>query len=72
MRAMGAQDRLTCTLCGREGVIYMLEGKPYCPSCMAKERPPLPHFGPERRRRQKPTVYLRRATDFKRKRPSKG
>jgi hypothetical protein len=39
---------------------------------MAKERPPLPHFGPERRRRQKPTVYLRRATDFKRKRPSKG
>ena len=68
---MSPQDKLSCTLCGKEGIIYMLEGKPYCPSCMSKKRPPLPHSGPERRNLQVPTMYLRRSGDFKKKPPTK-
>ena len=66
---MSSTDRLTCTLCGRDGIIYMLEGKPYCPDCMSKKRPPLPHVGPERRRHQTSTVYGRRESDFRKKKP---
>lgn len=69
---MTSQERLVCTLCGREGIIYMFEAKPYCPSCMSKKRPPIPHTGPERRRIQTPTVYGRRESDFRKKRPFKG
>jgi hypothetical protein len=58
-------------MCGKDGIIYMLEGKPFCPSCMSKKRPPLRYTGPERRRVQKPTMYLRREGDFKGKKPAK-
>jgi len=68
---MSSQDRPSCTLCGKEG-IYMLEGKPYCPSCISKKHPPLAHPGPERRRQRKPTMWLRRQTDSNGKKPSKG
>jgi hypothetical protein len=50
----------------------MHEGSPYCPACLSKERPPLRYTGPERRRIQKPTMYLRREGDFKGKKPGKG
>jgi len=69
---MSPTDPLSCSMCGKEGIIYMLEGQPYCPSCMSKKRPPLRYTGPERRRIQKPTMYLRREGDFKGKKPAKG
>ena len=61
----------SCTLCGEEG-IYLLEGKPYCPSCLSKKHPPFPYTGPERRRHQIPTLWHRRQSDFEGKRPSTG
>lgn len=67
---MSPADRLSCTVCGKQGVIYMHEGSPYCPPCLSKKRPPLRYTGPERRRRQVPTMYLRREGDFKGKKPS--
>ena len=60
-----SNDRLTCQMCGKEGMLYMLEGKPYCPTCLSKKRPPLDYRGPERRRGQRPTPFLRRTTDFR-------
>jgi hypothetical protein len=69
---MGSDERLSCSMCGKDGIVYMLEGSPLCPSCMTKKRPPLRYKGPERRRIQKPTMYLRREGDFKNRNPSKG
>ena len=62
---MSPTDRLSCSICGKEGLVYMVEGNPYCPACMSKKRPPLRYGGPERRRLRKPTMYLRREGDFK-------
>ncbi|HET9794335.1 MAG TPA: hypothetical protein VFS34_07720 [Thermoanaerobaculia bacterium] len=69
---MSSAEKLSCAACGKEGIIYMHEGSPYCPSCLSKKRPPLRYTGPERRRRQVPTMYLRREGDFKGKKPAKG
>ncbi|HWC66022.1 MAG TPA: hypothetical protein VG777_08060 [Thermoanaerobaculia bacterium] len=69
---MSPSDRLSCTSCGKDGILYMFEGSPYCPSCYSKKHPPLKYGGPERRRRQVPTMYLRREGDFKGKKPAKG
>ena len=69
---MSAADKLSCTACGKEGVLYMLQGAPYCPSCYSKKHPPLRYTGPERRRRQVNTMYLRREGDFKGKKPARG
>ena len=66
---MSLGERLSCSMCGKDGLVYMVEGKPYCPSCMSKKRPPLNYEGPERRRIRKPTMYLRRDGDFIGKKP---
>jgi hypothetical protein len=50
-----------CSLCGKTGIVYMVEQKPYCPSCMYKRHPPLEYDGPERRR------YAPRSTPFTRR-----
>jgi len=65
-------DQLSCTACRKDGILYMLDGLPYCPSCYSAKHPPLRYTGPERRRIQKPTMYLRREGDFKGKKPAKG
>jgi hypothetical protein len=69
---MSLSERLSCSMCGKDGLVYMVEGNPYCPSCMSTKRPPLRYGGPERRRIQKPTMYLRREGDFKRKKTPNG
>ena len=56
---------LSCSLCGRGGLLYMAEGKPFCPACMKKAHPPLPYDGPERRSRQASTPWRRRLSDKK-------
>ena len=60
---MSEDAKLKCTDCGAEGIIYMIEGQPVCSRCMSKRRPPLTYKGPDRRRRQVSTMFLRRATD---------
>ncbi|MGH9441342.1 MAG: hypothetical protein ACRD16_03600 [Thermoanaerobaculia bacterium] len=60
---MAEDAKLKCTDCGAEGVIYLLGGEPVCSRCMSKRRPPLQYDGPDRRRRQVPTPFLRRETD---------
>ncbi len=69
---MSDEPILTCTDCGKGGVIYMVDGEPVCSRCMTKRRPPLSYKGPDRRRRQIPTPFLRRASDPSRikKKPS--
>jgi DNA-directed RNA polymerase subunit RPC12/RpoP len=57
------EAKLKCTDCGAEGIIYMVDGEPVCSRCMSKRRPPLTYNGPDRRRRQAPTPFLRRETD---------
>jgi len=57
------EAKLKCTDCGAEGIIYMIDGEPVCSRCMSKRRPPLNYRGPDRRRRQVSTMFLRRATD---------
>ena len=53
-----------CELCGRSGLVYLIEGRPYCPSCMYRMRPPLEYDGPERRRfTPHSTSFTRRAED---------
>lgn len=69
---MSPADKLSCTVCGKDGIIYMHENLPYCPACLSRKRPPLRYTGPERRRRQVPTMYLRREGDFSGKKPPKG
>lgn len=54
---------MNCTLCGRGGMLYMVNGKPFCPGCMKKAVPPLPYDGPERRSRQARTPWRRRKSD---------
>lgn len=66
---MSPSDPMTCVACGKGGVLYMFEGSPYCPSCYSQKHPPLRYGGPERRRFQKPTLYLRRKDDFRGKKP---
>jgi hypothetical protein len=53
-------------------MLYMFEGSPYCPACYSAKHPPLKYRGPERRRRQVPTMFLRREGDFRGKKPGKG
>jgi hypothetical protein len=50
-------------MCGKGGVLYLVEGKPYCPACMYEKRPPLSYDGPERRRRPVSTPFTRRGGD---------
>ena len=63
MRAVGDDAKLKCTDCGAEGIIYMVDGEPVCSRCMTRRRPPLTYKGPDRRRRQVATPFLRRASD---------
>jgi len=60
------EEPLTCTDCGKSGVIYMVDGEPVCSRCMTKRKPPLVYAGPDRRRRQVQTPFLRRDADRKR------
>jgi hypothetical protein len=57
----------TCSDCAKGGVVYLFEGNPYCPSCLAKKRPPLSHQGVERRKSQKSGLWRRRETDSTKK-----
>ncbi len=50
-------------MCGKGGVLYLVEEKPYCPACMYEKRPPLSYDGPERRRRPVSTPFTRRDED---------
>lgn len=53
-----------CELCGRTGVVYLIEGRPYCPSCMYRKHPPLEYDGPDRRRYSPhSTPFTRRSED---------
>jgi hypothetical protein len=54
---------MKCTLCGRGGMLYMVDRKPVCPGCMKKAHPPLQYGGPERRDRQASTPWRRRNKD---------
>ena len=64
---MSDEAPLTCVDCGKGGIIYMVDGDPVCSGCMTKHRPPLTYKGPDRRRRQVPTMFLRRSTDSTKK-----
>ncbi|HET9794336.1 MAG TPA: hypothetical protein VFS34_07725 [Thermoanaerobaculia bacterium] len=61
---MSAPSR--CDLCGRSGLLYLVEGRPCCPSCMYRQRPPLEYAGPERRSSPVPTLFTRRSEDVRR------
>lgn len=54
---------MSCTLCGRAGMLYMVDGKAICPGCMKKALPPLQYGGPERRSGQARTPWRRRNSD---------
>jgi len=54
-------------MCGKGGLLYLVEGNPYCPSCMYEKHPPLGYEGPERRRNPVATPFTRRAKDGRRR-----
>lgn len=55
---------LACSLCARTGLVYMVEGEAYCPSCMYRKHPPHEYGGPERRDESVSTPFARRADDM--------
>jgi hypothetical protein len=62
---MGDNGSLSCERCGKSGIVYVHEGRNYCPPCLDELRPPLPYDGPERRRGEPNLLgFTRRSEDL--------